>query len=206
MFWRRRPAGGTRRWRRAIVNGLSGASVVLLVWSAVSRIQCALPTRTTALVIHGTGGMPTITLPRPVSFEFRGRLEGLEVTGYIPFRKEIHGPADQASAEYAQWEGRIRATDFDRTALGFHADRRSFYFPAFEAAREATFAGYDYRFVIPCWAIMLFSAIAPSLIAQGYIRRLRENKRAKAGFCRRCGYDLRATRERCPECGTATTG
>jgi hypothetical protein len=31
--------------------------------------------------------------------------------------------------------------------------------------------------------------------------KLRERKRKRAGLCIACGYDLRESRERCPECG-----
>jgi hypothetical protein len=38
------------------------------------------------------------------------------------------------------------------------------------------------------------------------ILKLRSQKHFGPGRCAQCGYDIRATPQRCPECGTATTG
>jgi hypothetical protein len=53
---------------------------------------------------------------------------------------------------------------------------------------------------IPYWAIAVAaSALALVVFGPKVLRRRRRN----AGRCERCGYDLRATPGRCPECGAA---
>ena len=57
-------------------------------------------------------------------------------------------------------------------------------------------SAYTYReiTVSPVWPLALFSLLPVYRIARSLRRR-------QAGRCRCCGYDLRATPNRCPECG-----
>jgi len=55
---------------------------------------------------------------------------------------------------------------------------------------------------LPHWFLALLFAILPVLHLRAAIRSRRLNR---AGHCPRCGYDLRATPQRCPECGRANS-
>lgn len=52
---------------------------------------------------------------------------------------------------------------------------------------------------VPLWPLLLLSMILPVRWLWSLIARRRRVK----GACRGCGYDLRASNERCPECGMA---
>jgi hypothetical protein len=57
---------------------------------------------------------------------------------------------------------------------------------------------------IRLWMIVLASAIVPALWgwrAEVWRRRIRKEDRQSARRCLACGYDMRATPGRCPECG-----
>jgi hypothetical protein len=52
---------------------------------------------------------------------------------------------------------------------------------------------------LPHWLLLVVLGVLPVIRITRFIRRRRQHRE---GCCQTCGYDLRATPDRCPECGT----
>jgi hypothetical protein len=69
---------------------------------------------------------------------------------------------------------------------------------------SSTFWGFHVRaLMIPIWLIVPLLLVLPAF----QVTTARRNRRRQnIGRCRNCGYDLRATPDRCPECGMVPAG
>jgi hypothetical protein len=54
---------------------------------------------------------------------------------------------------------------------------------------------------LPHWCLVLSFAALPARWLVARRREVAARRRADAGLCARCGYDLRASPSQCPECG-----
>lgn len=60
------------------------------------------------------------------------------------------------------------------------------------------------RLIVPYWMLAVSFAVLPFVTVIRSKRRRWKQKRLAGGLCEACGYDLRATPQRCPECGTVS--
>jgi hypothetical protein len=57
----------------------------------------------------------------------------------------------------------------------------------------------------PYWVVLAASMVAPALWLRAWRRSRMRRWRLAHNCCPDCGYDLRASEDRCPECGSPTS-
>ena len=104
--------------------------------------------------------------------------------------RAARGPADAAMGVRVEHPSRSFAmlwADF-----GFDADRDDPWRLRVQLADLA----------LPDWSLVSAFALLPSIVTFRQVRAVRRRRqRSRLGLCPACGYDLRATPGRCPECG-----
>ena len=83
-----------------------------------------------------------------------------------------------------------------KRCLGFEAARSSY------VRQDGSVCSGRYSATAPLWPFASAAGVIPALVCVSLGRR---RLRRVAGLCIRCGYDLRATPDRCPDCGVVVT-
>lgn len=112
------------------------------------------------------------------------------------YRREVAGRGIQNHT----WGGQDLKVDFDRNVhprlerVGFAFGQRQM------AGRSVSYSFWSVR--VPWWTIAALMLVPHGFVVARGLRAQRSLDWNRAGRCADCGYDLRASAERCPECGS----
>jgi hypothetical protein len=164
------------------------------LFTILSVLSLVLCFGTTVLWIHSYFRAAGASYGDTEHYSIRSERGHVELWTYRPY-----GFAGEF--RYGTWPAKPRS-ELKELAASWRGVGTSVWFLGFAfVAREVPPTVFR-AIAIPHWFLALFFAVLPVL----YLRaRLRSRRRHRIGLCRRCGYDLRATPDRCPECGTFTT-
>jgi hypothetical protein len=190
-------------WRRKLSVLLTGVCLVFLtltltLWVRSYRHHDQISFDTTTRLpgeLHGNALLRTTVL--------RSSAGGLGA--FSSTRLVTDNDHDDARATRWAWEDMEVCPDFPWTASmywgaggrarrwGFGFERHTYRAPSVNLATSRVAA------VVPYWALSSPFAIVPALAV---LKLSRQRRRRAKNLCVTCGYDLRASRDRCPECGT----
>jgi hypothetical protein len=177
-----------------------------LIKSAKMQLEIGLERKT----LDGTNffGMPK-----------KGHFDSLLVGFYRPFSPQMVGPFNPSEIVTGDGPDHIRVTYSEESAnfcekwirLEKNLNVGLLRFQRYYPHNFAPFGPPDYNrefvygvsnaIAIPFWVIKLLALLPCWSIATRVYHMLKSRKIGRMGRCSVCGYDLRATPNRCPECG-----
>jgi len=193
----------------------------------------ALRVSTVLLLFAGALALLLIqSLIRGVSLERRTTVESGSVieptdpteqlTEYISHHRIVASYRGRASLIYMRADETAKAGDLPRRVTWHASSSPIRGQDRYDAPPWVVWTGFDWRFsraeggrangeywsnrnifvCVPYWVPLLLAAGGGWLVG----RRARlKRRRLRTGLCPSCGYDVRATPQQCPECGTAAT-
>ena len=190
--------------RRALFATLAGLSLLMCVASA-------------ALWVRSYSGSDYVSRMRLIRSDPRAVVshshEATWTRGDLRLTREEHTyyphgapvPTDLAGDTPALWNyGRLGRghVGWDKLPVESFANRLGFH--TFTGGMSASFMDeHHHGIAVPAWLPVAAFSILPLIFVMGVVRRRR---RRGAGRCAGCGYDLRASPDRCPECGAVNQG
>lgn len=202
-------------WRRLMIGAMAWVSlgialVVVLIW-----IQCALPASVRM--------QPKFFLLGGLSSPVNGFCELFDASGpvvTVQFAQDpsLYGmpattqptPSPATSSQQPTQLGALTTTYFTEVGKGIgRSVRLDLLGFRWDMEPKMSWGGgggrvdfaYGVEVMIPYWLMLVVFGIGPTVWWVGRVRRRRATAREMRNCCRKCGYDLRATPERCPECG-----
>jgi hypothetical protein len=129
----------------------------------------------------------------------QGELMVLVTSGLNP------GTAEQDAAGQWRWETRRPAVDPEELVMAeFPIGRRPV--AGFFFARGKTTSRSGAILLLPMPFVLSLFTLLPLVELLRYRRHRRRRDRVASGRCAGCGYDLRESPGKCPECGAAPSG
>ena len=114
------------------------------------------------------------------------------------FAREWEPGADEDRVALRRVAAASRLSEIPLHAQGVDARGALGFWRVYGSSARGVFRWEIDGWVVPWWSVVLSTALLP--VAQA-LRGAKRVRRRRSGRCAACGYDLRATPGRCPECG-----